>query len=153
MKPTPGNPSRIRHNPSRRCDGLADDSPNSRRRTGESVESVTNPSRARVTDLEGCNASNNKYIYTLSSNTSRCHAHPRARRARTREGGVTDLRDGLGTSRNPPQMTPMGTVVVIGRVCFTCPVFLHNPKHPWRWNYDDRNIRRRTSPHRCRQAL
>ena len=68
-------------------------------RRGESVESITNPSRAAVTDLEGCKARNNNNIHTLSPNTSRCHAHPRARRVRTCEGGVTDSRDGFGPGR------------------------------------------------------
>jgi len=81
---TPRNPSRIRHNPSRMCDGLRWDC---RPIQGQNGESVMNPSRASVTDFGSRNSSNRRYISSLSINPSLCHAHLRARRVRVRARG------------------------------------------------------------------
>jgi hypothetical protein len=84
------NPSPIRLNPSRKCDGFA-----KVQRVGpcQFSESVTNPSRPGVTDFGGCKSINNREISLSSINTSRCHAPARegrprepAWRLRTREG-------------------------------------------------------------------
>ena len=77
------NPSLIRHNPSRKCDGFTHDHMENPSRNGESVHDV---SRAAVTDFRGRKSIYSKYIYLSFLYTSRCHAHARALRVRTREG-------------------------------------------------------------------
>jgi hypothetical protein len=80
-----GNPSRIRHNPSRPCDELEGVCNVCREKTPKNGESVTNPSRSAVTDFSGRKSLYNKYIYLSFIYTSRSHAHARALRVRTCE--------------------------------------------------------------------
>jgi hypothetical protein len=93
------NPSRISHNPSPSCDGFG-----GKVRPGlyKNDESVSNPSRVSVTDLNGCKSINNKKISLSLINPSLCHTrvckltfcHTSGHK-RAYEGCVTDFRDGL----------------------------------------------------------
>ena len=66
---------------------------------GESGMEKVNPSwmchRVGVTDFRSCKLFISKEISLFYINKSRCHTHSRARRARTRERGVTGFCDGF----------------------------------------------------------
>ena len=59
----------------------------------------TNVSRAAVTDLGGRKSIYSKYIYLSFLYTSRCHAHARALRVRTREGVCDVFGRRIGSAR------------------------------------------------------
>jgi hypothetical protein len=77
------NPSAICRNPSRLRDEYGRQHGIGSHQNGELVSNV---SRLGVTDLGRGKSINNRYISLSSINTSRCHAHARALRVRTREG-------------------------------------------------------------------
>lgn len=111
MKSASSNPSRIRHNPSRRVT----DSTTKQAIwdvCGEfSVKSVTNPSRVFVTDFRRRKSHKNKEKLSLSLSIFKSVTHPLAMRVRLRAGVVTDSRDGF--SQHPLATTGLVAAVQI----------------------------------------
>ena len=121
------NPSSIRRNLSRRCDGFTLDHKENPSRNGESVHNV---SRAAVTDFRGRKSIYSKYIYLSFLYTSRCHAHARALRVRTREG-VCDVFEERIRSSSPVRQcvslcSRLHTLASVGECGAVAPTF---PSH------------------------
>ena len=95
MRQATGNPSRIRHNPSRVRDGFGPKTTVKGAVGGQNGESVTNPSRLSVTDFGRRKYREYKEIHTLSpsiheSITCTLSRHLRARARGARRIGVMD---------------------------------------------------------------
>jgi hypothetical protein len=87
MLTIPTNPSRIRHNPSRICDGFGSKNAIQRDFLLKKGKSVTNPSHTSVTDFGKCKSIFNKNIYIfISIYLNPSHLCPRAVCAHARGG-------------------------------------------------------------------
>ena len=125
------NPAPVCPNPSRKRDEYGCDHGVGPYQNGKSVRNVSN---LGVTDFRGCKSIYSKYIYLSSIYTSRCHAHARALRVRTREG-VCDVFEGRIHFPRPAQHNPIGprsrTFAPCGECSVVAPTFpsRHTTQH------------------------